>query len=162
MDAISRDLTGLEGKRIVVVEDDAILALELADQLRATGATVLGPAPTVHYAMQLIGLGRRRLDGAVLDIHLHGKTVYELADVLNDREVPFLFATAMDRKTIPARFRHAPVLDKPVTPADLANAVIEMVRRPRPMQVAVPLPPPVPDDPVTVFARVVARTLVSP
>ena len=96
LDATFKSVAGLDGKRIVVVEDDAIVALEIANQLRAIGATVLGPAPTTHYAIQLIGPQERRLDGAVLDIHLHGKTVYEFADVLVQREVPFLFATARD------------------------------------------------------------------
>jgi CheY-like chemotaxis protein len=161
VDAIFKNVTGLEGKRIVVVEDDALLALDITEQLRAAGATVLGPAPTAHYAMQLIGPGKRRLDGAVLDIALHGKTVYELADVLIEREVPFLFATAQDRKAIPGRFQNAPVLNKPISPAKLAQTVIEMVRRPRPAPVALPVPQPTIEEPVKVFARVVARTLVT-
>jgi CheY-like chemotaxis protein len=82
MDRTFEDIGQLDGKRIIVVEDDALLALDVADQLQSFGATVLGPAPTAYYARQLIGPERRRLDGAVLDIHLHGQDVYELADIL--------------------------------------------------------------------------------
>ena len=160
MEANFRNLAGLDGKRIIVVEDDAVLALDISDQLRDIGATVLGPAPTAYYALQLIGPERRRLDGAVLDIQLHGKTVYEFADVLTERQVPFLFATALDRKSIPPRFEHAPILKKPVPPEALAAAVKEMVLRPPVARVTLPVPPEIAQEvPVVVFARVVARTL---
>ena len=59
----------LNGKRIVVVEDDFVLATDICRTLRELGATVLGPAPTPFYAMHLIG--GKKIDAAVLDVRLH-------------------------------------------------------------------------------------------
>ena len=76
----TEEAADLNGKRIVVVEDDFLLATDICRELRELGATVLGPAPTPFYAAQLIG--RRRIDAAVLDVRLHGTTVFEVADML--------------------------------------------------------------------------------
>ena len=88
----------LNGKRIVVVEDDFVLATDICRTLRELGATVLGPAPTPFYAMHLIG--GKKIDAAVLDVRLHGTTVFEVADLLLDRGVPIIFATASDRNPL--------------------------------------------------------------
>lgn len=78
------------------------------------------------------------------------------------RNVPFLFATASDRKSIPERFKHAQVLNKPVNPNVMAAAVTRMVQRPFPARVRVPLPVfSNAELPEVLFARAVGRTLVS-
>ncbi|MBD8066934.1 response regulator [Devosia sp. PTR5] len=101
----------LKGKRILVVEDDYYLADEVCQELRREGAVVLGPAPTPFYALQL--LGRRGVDGAVLDVHLHGKTVFGLADELVRRGTPIVFATAYGEDVFPERHKRSPRLIKP-------------------------------------------------
>ncbi|QYO76084.1 response regulator [Devosia salina] len=101
----------LAGKRILVVEDDFAVADELCRDLRKEGAVVLGPAPTPFYALQL--LGRRNVDSAVLDVRLHGQTVFGLADELCRRGTPILFATAEGEETFPERHRDRPRLKKP-------------------------------------------------
>lgn len=103
----------LAGRRILVVEDDFFVADSLALYLRALGADVAGPAPTVEAALDLIG-GAERLDGAVLDIQLRGKLVYGVADALTARGVHFVFATGYGPDAIPKRYNDAPRYTKPV------------------------------------------------
>lgn len=163
MDDQTFDLTG---RRIVVVQDDFQLASDLCRELRSLGATVLGPAPTPFYAMQLIGQrDHRKVHAAVLDVHLHGTTAYELADTLQERGIPMIFATAHDRRNIPARFNGAPVLQKPVSSGKLIQEIVGLLNRARPSlpQLAAPLPrPPLSNEPpVMHFARALARSMAS-
>lgn len=117
-----------EGRRILVVEDDRQLAKEVCDTLARHGATVIGPAPTPFYAMSL--LGRRTIDAAVLDIRLHGTTVYELADELLRRGTPIVFVTETSPTEIPARFRAVKHLGKPYNCADLLDVLAELMLPP--------------------------------
>ena len=152
----------LNGKRVIVVEDDYLLASDLCSEFRALGATVLGPAPTPFYALQLIGNNeRRRLDGAVLDVSLHGTSVYDVADVLHRRGIPFVFATGRDTASIPKRFEEAPVLTKPYDRSAVVQAVVEAMHRPppRPGRAALPIPDLSGEPPVVHFARAVGRSL---
>lgn len=152
----------LAGKRILVVDEDHAFASSLCRELRTLGATVLGPAPTAFYAMQLIGEpGRRHIHAAVLEVHLHGTTVYELAGMLQDRWVPFVFATATDPKTIPNRFAGEPLLAKPVTEDEVIASVALLVAKP---MARIPEPPRhqifnSSEPPVIHFARAIARRL---
>lgn len=84
------DNTLLAGKCLLVVEKDMALARRMCRRLEACGAYIVGPAPTVHYARLVIG--RRRLDGAILDFPHPGKETGEFIDLLIDRGVPIVFA----------------------------------------------------------------------
>ncbi len=117
----------LEGKRILVVEDDYLLAEEMCQNLRKQGAVVLGPAPTPFYAMHL--LGRRGVDGAVLDVKLHGATVFGLADELTRRGTPIVFATGYGEDAMPERYRTLPRLTKPFDRSQLIKAVFDLGQR---------------------------------
>ncbi len=154
------DVADLNGKRIVVVEDDFLLATDICRELRDLGATVLGPAPTPFYATQLIG--RRKIDAAVLDIRLHGTNVFGVADLLQNQGVPILFATAYDRHALPARFRDASLLEKPLDRKKLVSEIVAMIRRPATrLSSAMPAPAVAParQAPAQNFARALARTL---
>ena len=149
----------LNGKRIVVVEDDYLLATDICRELRELGATVLGPAPTPFYATQLIG--RRKIDAAVLDVRLHGTTVFDVADLLRNQGVPILFATAYDRKALPARFRQCGLLEKPLDRKKLVSEIVAMTRRPVVTLSGIThFPPPVTlrEAPAQTFARALARS----
>lgn len=111
----------IAGKCVLVVEDDYVLAREVCNDLKNHGVHVLGPAPTVHYANLIIG--KRRLDGAILDIKLFGEEVYELVDVLTARGVPIVFATAYQDDGIDARYRSVETLHKPLDLAHLRRKV---------------------------------------
>lgn len=111
----------IAGKCVLVVEDDYVLAREVCNDLKSHGVNVLGPAPTVHYANLIIG--KRRLDGAILDIKLFGEEVYELVDVLMARGVPIVFATAYQEDHIDARYRSVETIHKPLDLAHLRRKV---------------------------------------
>jgi len=129
----------LTGRRILVVEDDYSVAVDICDDLRKVGATVLGPAPTSHYAYNLL-LGRRGVDGAILDIRLHGADVFDLARELRERGVPMVFATGYSGD-IPAAFLGTPLLSKPIASDQLIRVVDDLIRE------RTQLPPPLPEVP---------------
>lgn len=104
----------LQGKRILVVEDDTALAADLCRGLADLGATIVGPAPTPFYAISL--LGRRGVDAAVLDIHLYRTDVFEVARELLARKIPMIFASADPLDVLPAPYRHCPMFQKPIDP----------------------------------------------
>jgi DNA-binding response OmpR family regulator len=151
----------LNGKRIVVVEDDFLLATDICRELRELGATVLGPAPTPFYATQLIG--RRKVDAAVLDVRLHGTNVFSVADLLRDKGVPILFATAYDRAVIPARFQEARLLKKPLDRKNLLSEIIAMIKHPTTRSTSFSPPSitsPQRKPPAQIFASALARSLL--
>ncbi|WP_052951461.1 response regulator [Devosia soli] len=117
----------LNGKRILLVEDDQHLADDLAQALRRLGAVVLGPAPTPYYAMHL--LGRRGVDLAILDDLLHGIPVFGLADELVRRSVPVVFTAT--GAPVPQRFCGVPRLDKPYDEAVLIDVVSTLLTQKR-------------------------------
>jgi DNA-binding response OmpR family regulator len=154
------ETTDLNGKRIVVVEDDYLLATDMCRILRDHGATVLGPAPTPFYAMHLIG--RKKIDAAVLDIWLHGTTVFEVADKLREQGVPIIFATGGDRSMLPGRFQDTPWLSKPFDRKKLVSELHAMTRRPAarpPMPIRSAPAGATLEAPVQIFARALARSM---
>jgi DNA-binding response OmpR family regulator len=107
------DRPTLDKRRILVVEDEYMLADELRRELARAGAVVLGPVPTVGMALDLLAR-EADLDGAVLDVNLGGDPVYPVADALAGRKVPFIFVTGYDAQALPPRFAHIPLCEKPV------------------------------------------------
>jgi len=83
----------LAGKRILLVEDEYILASDLAEFLEQHGADIVGPVGTMTQALAMTGAA---LDAAVLDVNLRGERVYPVADALLERGVPIVFATGYD------------------------------------------------------------------
>lgn len=117
----------LEGYRILVLEDEYLIADDLRDALRDMGAEVLGPAPNVDEAAALIAIAER-IDAALLDINLRGDTVFEFADTLVARGIPFVFATGYDRWAIPERFSEVPSLEKPIKARQILTALEPFLR----------------------------------
>jgi CheY-like chemotaxis protein len=99
----------MKGMRILVVEDEYLLASELAGYFRSVGAEVLGPVPSLAGAIEFID----QADAAILDINLNGETVFPLADVLQQKGVPFVFFSGLNQILLPERFRYSPSLSKP-------------------------------------------------
>lgn len=81
----------LKGLRVLVVEDEALVALQLEDMLADLGCAIIGPASRVCQALDL--LGGQRVDAAVLDLNVAGELVYPVADALASRGLPYIFAT---------------------------------------------------------------------
>ena len=112
----------LDGKRILLVEDDYFIVQDLARAFSAAGAEVVGPAATLPDALRLVA-SSGALDGAVLDINLQGEMVYPLADVLMNRGVAFVLSTGYDREAIPSRFDSIIRCEKPVSPEQVAKSL---------------------------------------
>jgi len=111
----------LNGKTILLVEDEFLLALQLEDLLQSRGGTVLGPFPKLDEAMR--AAERDGFDFAILDINLNGTMVYPLADDLLARGIPFLFLSGYSLSNLPERFRAVTRLNKPCDPAMLLNTL---------------------------------------
>lgn len=112
----------LAGWKILIVEDDFLIADDFASLFEGAGATVVGPVATLSDAMDLMER-TERLDGAVLDINLRGEMVYRLADALRARSVPMVFATGYDRGTIPECYADIPLCGKPIQLEQIARAI---------------------------------------
>jgi DNA-binding response OmpR family regulator len=115
----------LSGKRVLVVEDEALVAMLLEDELRDAGAEIVGPAASLGHALRLID--RAAADGglsaAVLDIDLQGTAVTPVADRLAALGVPFVFVTGYGEGRDTGGHAAAPVLPKPFDPEWLVAAV---------------------------------------
>lgn len=103
----------LRGKRILVVEDEPLIAMVLVDFLEDAGCEVVGPAQSVDAARALATEGS--FDGALLDGNLAGRTVNEIAEALRARRAPFAFVTGYGREALPVGFNDAPIVEKPFT-----------------------------------------------
>jgi len=114
----------LAGRRILLVEDEYLIAELMEDWLNEAGANVLGPVASVEQALQIVENELLRIDGAVLDINLGpGRKVYPVADRLNDLNIPYLFATGDVRIIDDPAHRERPRLEKPVSKGDLLRAI---------------------------------------
>jgi CheY-like chemotaxis protein len=122
-------VAGLRGKRFLVVEDEYIIARELADALEQLGAEVVGPVGSVQAALDLVTKQGEHLDGAVLDINLRGDRAYPVADALMARGVAFVLATGYDASAIPPAYAGAPRCEKPVDTALLARLLLRQIAR---------------------------------
>lgn len=118
--ALARELKGL---RVLVVEDEALVALQLEDMLSDLGCAVIGPAARVHQALDL--LNGQRVDAAVLDLNVAGELVYPVADALTRRGVPFIFATGYGASGLTEPYRSRPVLQKPFLLTQLRKAMLD-------------------------------------
>jgi two-component system, response regulator PdtaR len=107
----------LDGKSILLVEDEFLLALQLEELLESRGGTVRGPYRTLDDGIK--AAEREHFDFAILDINLGGIMVYPLADHLLARGVPFLFLTGYGQADVPKQFHGVTQLNKPCDPAQL-------------------------------------------
>ena len=119
----------LRGKRILVVEDEAIVAMLIEDELLEAGAEVVGPAGSVGDALQLIEAAAADggLSAAVLDINLDGEAVRPVADTLAALGVPFLFATGYGEHCDTGGHEGAQVLHKPFDRHELLVAITDLM-----------------------------------
>jgi len=104
--------SNLAGRRILVVEDEYILAQCLRDLLEGDGAEVLGPVANLEDADVLLDTCPLP-DAAILDINLGGQSVYPVADRLSNEHVPLLFTSGYDRELVPPRYADSPQCTKP-------------------------------------------------
>lgn len=101
----------LQGIRVLLVEDQMIVAMQVEDILHAAGCEVVGPVGTLQAAITLAHA--EVLDAAVLDINLDGEKVYPAAEELQARGIPFILATGYGDAALPEKWRNRPRLSKP-------------------------------------------------
>ncbi|HYD88175.1 MAG TPA: PAS domain S-box protein [Vitreimonas sp.] len=102
---------GVADRRILVVEDETLIAMVLVDYLEEAGCQVVGPAATVEAALGLVDAGD--IDAALLDGNLAGQRVDGIAAALTKKGVPFAFVTGYGREALPTAFREAVIVEKP-------------------------------------------------
>jgi CheY-like chemotaxis protein len=110
----------LGGKRVLIVEDERVIAENIAFEITSEGGEVVGPVTTAHAALDAIE--SMELDGATVDIELRGQMTFSVADVLAARDIPFLFVTAYAQH-VPSRHANVRRLQKPVTPFIICRAL---------------------------------------
>jgi PAS domain S-box-containing protein len=123
--ASSARSTSVSGKRILVVDDEPLIAMDIVSILEEEGCEILGPAPTLQKALDLVETGNA--DAALLDANLAGEPVDTLAAALTRRQVPFSFVSGYGLDSLPEAFSHAMLIKKPFQRQELVEAVRRMV-----------------------------------
>ncbi|WP_354668907.1 HWE histidine kinase domain-containing protein [Caulobacter sp. RL271] len=114
---VSEDSPALRDQRVLIVEDEAVVAMELTRVLTAAGAKVVGPAGTIEEALNL--LDDQPIDRALLDVNLGGRPITPVAKALSRRRIPFVYLTGYQEPDVD----DGPVLRKPVAPSALLGAL---------------------------------------
>ena len=117
----------ISGTRVLVVEDEVLISMMLVDMLEQLECVPVGPAATIGDARPLVAAGA--YDVAVLDVHVDGASVFDLADEVVAKGVPVIIASGSGSDAIPQRFRGIGLLPKPYTLPALEAALRE-ARRP--------------------------------
>ena len=118
----------LSGLRVLVVEDELVIAMELEDMLRRLGCVVLEAVPTLRQALR--ALASEQPDLVVLDVNLNGERVTPVAEALQERGVPFVLVTGYGSERLHEKaLQDAPCLRKPVNGKQLASAISDVLAR---------------------------------
>jgi CheY-like chemotaxis protein len=116
------DNQDLRGRRVLVVEDEMMIAMLVEDMLADLGCAVIGPAHGLATALDLAH-ATHELDVALLDVNLSGQPVFPVADALRARRIPIIFCTGYGDAGLRDSDRGAPVLQKPYRAKDLADTL---------------------------------------
>ena len=118
----------LDGLRLLLVEDQFFIAMEVNDLIRNLGAEVVGPFARLNEALDAVQ--RHEIDGGVLDVKLDSERSYPVVDILLDRCRPVLLVTGGDTAGIPDKYRGLPCLPKPFDPVRFQELVQAVFSRP--------------------------------
>jgi CheY-like chemotaxis protein len=108
-------------RRVLVVDDEVLIAMLLGDMLEDLGCEVVGPA--LHLDMAIAMARDETFDWAILDISLEGTPSFPVAEVLRARNAPFVFASGYGAASVGSGFEDVPVIQKPFTIAQLSEAL---------------------------------------
>ncbi|MQP66115.1 response regulator [Niveispirillum sp. SYP-B3756] len=108
-----------QGKNILIVEDEFLIAIHAAEVMEGLGFSVVGPVATIEQALELMREGA--FDGAILDVNLSGTLIFPVAEALAERDIPFILTSGYEATGLPDRWRDRPHLRKPVIERDLAR-----------------------------------------
>jgi CheY-like chemotaxis protein len=118
--------TALQGCGVLIVEDEAMVAMLLEELLRELGCHAVDIAARVDTALTYIEA--KIFDVVVLDVNLEGEASYPVADELERRKIPFLFATGYGAQAIPEKYRRHTVLQKPFRKQEFEAALLRALR----------------------------------
>lgn len=113
----------LAGRRVLVVEDESLVAMLLETILEDMGCTPVGPAANIEDGLTMAG--GEQLDAALLDVNVAGRTVFPVAEALKSRGVPFVFSTGYGEGGLPEHWRGQPTIQKPFTEAAVRDALMK-------------------------------------
>lgn len=116
----------LQGLKVLVVEDEFLVASLIQDILENAGCIVAGPIPRVAAALD--AAGREACDVAVLDVNLAGDRIDPVADALSRRNIPFVFVTGYTTGALPSAYAERPRICKPFKMAELLGALSSLVK----------------------------------
>lgn len=114
--------TELAGLRLLVVEDDYLVAADMCSSLRRRGAAIMGPVANVRRGRELVR--QQRPDVALLDVNLNGHLAFDLAHELESEGIRTIFTTGYDAAFLPEPLRGSPCLQKPIN----LSALVQLIR----------------------------------
>ncbi len=118
----------LQGRRVMIVEDELLVAMLLEEALVEHGCEIVGPFSTVETALAAARDVVAHV--AVLDVNLRGKRVYPVAEMLEARGIPFLLMSGYGRDGVPPEHAHWVACSKPFLPGDLVSALTGLLPAP--------------------------------
>jgi CheY-like chemotaxis protein len=116
----------LEGRRVLVIEDEYFLDDDIVGALTALGARIVGPYGDFEEAAQIVDRDVA-IDAAVMDVNLRDQMVFPLARLLRSRQVPLVFTTGYDKSTIAPEFRDVRLWSKPLDVHAMARELAGMI-----------------------------------
>ena len=116
-------IEALSGRRVLVVEDESLVAMLLETILEDMGCLPVGPASSVDQGLALAT--DEHLDAALLDVNVAGRHVFPIAEVLKARGVPFVFSTGYGEGGLPDEWRGHATVQKPFTDAAIRQALMK-------------------------------------
>jgi two-component SAPR family response regulator len=119
--------TRLSGLRVLVLEDEALLAMLMEDVLGEFGCITIGPFDKCDAALAFLAADPQGCDLGILDVNVSGQTSDAVAQALDRLSLPFVFSTGYDETALHPDWRARPCLHKPFRPADLERVLLEII-----------------------------------
>jgi CheY-like chemotaxis protein len=116
-------MTVLKDRRVLVVEDESLVAMLLETMLEDMGCLTVGPASSVEEGLRLVG--EEQMDAALLDVNVGGTPVFPVAEALEARGIPLVFSTGYGEGGLPENWRGRPTVQKPFTEAVIRDALMK-------------------------------------
>lgn len=116
-------MTVLTDRRVLVVEDESLVAMLLETMLEDMGCLTVGPASSVEEGLRLVG--EEQMDAALLDVNVGGTPVFPVAEALEARGIPLVFSTGYGEGGLPENWRGRPTVQKPFTEAVIRDALMK-------------------------------------
>lgn len=114
----------LNGRRVLVVEDESLVAMLLETILEDMGCIPVGPASNIDEG-EILARDAADLDAALLDVNVAGRQVFPVAEALMARGIPFIFSTGYGEGGLPEEWRGQPTIQKPFTEAAIRDALMK-------------------------------------